>query len=222
MIAGIIPIAIAAIAGAYALLVIRAAPGRRDNMMFGALALTDASMTAWRGINVLSGDTIIANTVTLPGAFASSLSAIFTIDFVASFPRHHGMSWRWRTALITWGIVGGLVTVLIDWHGQWGHAVSEWVFFGPATLIVIVLGVRAWRLTDEPAARTVIVFAVVSSRLIVICAPASAVGRVIVNDPPVASATITSPTFAAYVVVARTNWLISDPYRSVSGWAVYT
>ena len=55
MIGGVVALAIAAIGAAYAGLVIKADPHRRDNIMFGALALTDATMTAWRGINVLSG-----------------------------------------------------------------------------------------------------------------------------------------------------------------------
>ena len=156
MIAGVIPIAIAAIAAAYALLVIRAAPGRRDNLMFGALALTDAAMTTWRGITVLSGDSIVSASVTLPCSIATILLAVFTIDFVASFPRRPGMRWGWRAALIAWGIAGGLVVVLIDWHNDWSHTTSEWVFFAPATLLIMALGYRAWRLTDDRAARTVI------------------------------------------------------------------
>src|SRR6185312_2863749 len=67
-----------------------------------------------------------------------------------------GMSRGLRLALVAWGIVGALVVVLIDWHGDWSHTVSEWVFFAPSTLLIIALGYRAWRLTDDRAARIVI------------------------------------------------------------------
>jgi len=84
---GVLPLAIAAIGAAYAGLVIRAAPNRRDNVMFGLLAMTDAAMTAWRGVNVLAGDSIVNSAVTLPCAIATIVLAVFSIDFMASFPR---------------------------------------------------------------------------------------------------------------------------------------
>ena len=59
MIAGLIPIAIAAIGAAYAVLVFRGSR-RRDNVVFALLALTDAGMTAWRGLNVLTGGSIVS------------------------------------------------------------------------------------------------------------------------------------------------------------------
>ena len=60
---GVVVLAIAAIGAAYAGLVLRAAPKRRDNLLFGALALSDAVMTAWRGVNVLAGWPIITPAV---------------------------------------------------------------------------------------------------------------------------------------------------------------
>jgi signal transduction histidine kinase len=149
MIGGVVALAIAAIGAAYAGLVIKADPGRRDNLMFGALALTDAAMTAWRGINVLSGDAIVAPSVTVPCAVATIVLAVFTIEFVFGFPRRECFGWRWRLALIAWALVAAAITV----HDA---DCSEWVFFAPATLLILVLGGRSWLLTSDRDARTVI------------------------------------------------------------------
>jgi signal transduction histidine kinase len=156
MIGGVVALAIAAIGAAYAGLAIKADPRRRDNLMFGALALTDASMTAWRGINVLSGDSIVADSVTLPCSIATILLAVFTIEFIYGFPRRECFGWRWRTALIAWAFVGALVCILCDWKGDWNHTASEWVFFAPATVLIVVLGWRSWMKTSDRDARTVI------------------------------------------------------------------
>ena len=149
MIGGVVALAIAAIGAAYAGLVIKADPHRRDNIMFGALALTDATMTAWRGINVLSGDSILAASVTLPCALATILLAVFTIEFIVGFPRRAGPSTRWRLALVAWAVAAAAVTI-------YDQAWSEWAFFAPATLLVLVLGARSWRATTDRGARTVI------------------------------------------------------------------
>src|SRR4051794_38869084 len=111
--------------------------------MFGALAMTDAAMTAWRAVNVLSGDSIVNSAVTLPCALATVVLAVISIDFIASFPRRPGMSWRWRALLWMWGLAGGVVIIAIDAGNEWGHSTAEWVFFAPATLLVFALGARA-------------------------------------------------------------------------------
>ena len=54
MIYGLIPLAISAIGVTYATLVFRGSL-RRDNVVFGVLALVDAAMTAWRALNALTG-----------------------------------------------------------------------------------------------------------------------------------------------------------------------
>jgi signal transduction histidine kinase len=153
---GILPLAIAAIGAAYAGLVIRAAPYRRDNVMFGALALTDAAMTAWRGFNVIAGDSIVDSAVTIPCSLATIVLALITIDFIASFPRRPSMGWRWRTLLIAWGLAATLVLVRFDHGYDWRRSVSEWMFFAPALLVVLALGVVAWRRTRDRDAHTVI------------------------------------------------------------------
>ena len=156
MIGGILALAIAAIGAAYAGLVIRAAPHRRDNVMFGALALTDAAMTAWRGFNVLSGESIVNAAVTIPCSLATIVLACLTIDFVASFPRRRGMGWRWRSLLIAWALAGAALLVIVDRGFEWRKSASEWAFFAPATLLVFVLGGVAWRRTRDRDARAVI------------------------------------------------------------------
>ncbi len=156
MIGAILSLAIAAIGAAYAGLVIRAAPHRRDNVMFGALALTDAAMTAWRGFNVLSGESIVNASVTIPCSLATIVLALLTIDFVASFPRRPGMSWRWRGLLIAWGLVAAAALVAVDGGYEWRKSLSEWIFFAPATLLVFVLGGVAWGRTRDRDARAVI------------------------------------------------------------------
>jgi signal transduction histidine kinase len=156
LIGGILALVIAAIGAGYATLTIRAAPTRRDNLMFGAIAMTDAAMTAWRAVNVLSGDSIVASAVTLPCALTTIVLAVVSIDFIASFPRRPGMDWKWRTLLVVWALAGAVVTIVIDAGNKWGHSVAELVFFAPATMIVVALGWRAWRRAEGRAERTVI------------------------------------------------------------------
>lgn len=156
MIGGLIALVIAAIGAAYAVLVIRAAPTRHDNVTFGALALVDATITAWRGISVVSGESIVANVVTLPCALGTIVLAVLTIEFVASFPRRASMASRRRGLVIAWALGGAIVVAAIDRAHDWSHSLSEWVFFAPATLFIFVLGARAWRRTTDRGERTVI------------------------------------------------------------------
>src|SRR5213075_3477265 len=84
---GIIALAIAAIGAAFAVLVYRSAPHRHDNVVFAALAAVDAIMTAWRGLCVLAGDSIIDSAVTLPCSVGTVMLAVLTFEFVTAFPR---------------------------------------------------------------------------------------------------------------------------------------
>ena len=156
MTGGIIALAVAAIGAAYAFLVIRAAPERRDNAMFGALALVDASMTAWRGVNVIAGDSIVDAAVTLPCALGTMVMAVISIDFMASYPRRPAMSWRWRGALFAWAGVAAVLLFAIDHERPAGVSLTEGVFFIPATVVTFYLGGRAWKQTTNRDERTVI------------------------------------------------------------------
>ena len=157
MIGGVLALAIAAIGAAYAGLVLRAAPTRRDNVMFGALALTDAATTGWRGLNVLSGSSIVDPTVTLPCSLSTILLAVITIDFMASFPRKRGMPGYCRAALIAWAVAAGAIVIFIDrGHSGAGHSAAEWAFFLPATIAVFMLALPALRRTGNRDERTVI------------------------------------------------------------------
>jgi len=157
VIGGLLTMLIAAIGAAYGGLVIRAAPTRRDNLMFGMLAMTDAAMILWRSVNVLSGQSIISPTVTLPCAIGTVIMALITLDFLSGFPRRKPMRWRWRLLLIAWGASAIMTTAFIDGGKQWSALrIAELTFFIPNTLVVFVLGAIAWRRTDDRSARIVI------------------------------------------------------------------
>jgi signal transduction histidine kinase len=151
LIAGLIPLAIAKIGAAYAVLVLRGWR-RRDNLMFGLLALTDAAMTAWRGINVLTGDRITAPSVMVPCEFATIVLAMLTLEFVSAFPRRPAMAWRWRAAMLAWGAIG---VVVVARSGRFAMT-SELGFFGPTTALIAVVSARAFRATPRRDARIVL------------------------------------------------------------------
>ena len=157
MIGGLLALAIAAVGASYGGLVIRAAPTRRDNLVFGVLAMTDAAMILWRGVAVLSGESIVSTTVTVPCAFGSVGLALITMEFLWSFPRRRPMRWRVRAVLIAWGLVGITAVAMVDTGKPWqAFRLAELVFYLPATLFIFVLGGRAWRRTHDRDARTVI------------------------------------------------------------------
>jgi hypothetical protein len=103
---GLVPLAIAAIGASYAALVLRGWR-RHDNLMFGLLALTDAAMVAWRGVNVLTGGSLISRGVLVPCMLGTVVLAVLTLEFVSAFPRRRPMTWRWRAAMLAWGALGG-------------------------------------------------------------------------------------------------------------------
>ena len=160
MIAGLIPLAISAIGASYAALVLRDWR-RRDNLMFGLLALTDALMTGWRGLNVLTGAAIIAPSVVMPCMFATIVLEMFTLEFVTGFPRRPAMAWRWRCPMLAWGAVGvALATVSVV--TGWTSGPIEVAFFLPSTLLIFAVNAHAYRHTTRRDAR--IVIAIVSFR----------------------------------------------------------
>jgi signal transduction histidine kinase len=73
-----------------------------------------------------------------------------TFEFVTAFPRRKPMSWRWRGLMLAWG-VWAIVMVALE-HVD----IAQWGFFFPGTLLIVVLGMRTWRLTTDRAARAVI------------------------------------------------------------------
>jgi signal transduction histidine kinase len=155
---GLIPLAVAAIEASYAALVLRGGR-RRDNLMFGLLALDDAAMTAWRGLNVLTGGSIISNSVLLPCMIGTITLAVLSLDFIVSFPRQPAMCWRWRCPLIVWAAIGIVASLLSDRPGDVNDRLSRMVdgtFLIPITLLVIALGVRSFQRTKDRAARIVI------------------------------------------------------------------
>jgi signal transduction histidine kinase len=156
--AGLIPLAVATVGASYAALVLRGWR-RRDNLMFGLLALTDAAMTAWRGVNVLTGGSIVAPGVLVPCMIGTIGLALLTFEFISAFPRRPPMSWRWRAAMLAWGTIAVvLILVTIDpaQADEWTNALAELVFFAPATIVVFILGARAMTRTNQRDERIVI------------------------------------------------------------------
>ena len=154
--AGVVIMLIAAVGAAYAGLVLRAAPHRRDNALFGALALVDAGMTAWRGVNVLVGWRIVNPAVAVPCAFIVVVMAVISIEFMASFPRRPAPARRWTCAVIAWGVLGVVVLVVSPPGTTAGFWLPELTFYLPSTLVLFALGARAWTTTTDRRARAVI------------------------------------------------------------------
>src|SRR5215468_5893702 len=111
--------------------------------MFGLLALTDAAMTAWRGVNVLTGGSIIASSVLVPCMLGTVVLALLTLEFVSAFPRRAPMRWRWRAPMLVWGVAGAVISFVTAESNHFAASnspLAELVFFGPATVLVFVLG----------------------------------------------------------------------------------
>ncbi len=157
MIGGAIALMIAAIGAAYAGLVIRAAPKRRDNVMFGILAAIDASMTMWRGVSALSGESVVDASSTIPCAFGTILLALVSVEFITSFPRRPALAWKWRLPLWAWAAFAAWRVVDHPTIDRLDYFDAELTFFLPVTILVMVLGARARRRTAETSARIVIV-----------------------------------------------------------------
>ena len=130
---GLVPLAIAAIGASYAALVLRGWR-RRDNLMFGLLALTDALMVAWRGANVLTGGSIIAASVLVPCMLGTVVLALLTLEFVTAFPRRPAMSPRWRAAMLAWARSARAVVRRRDTGNYSTRPTSyrRWCSLGPA------------------------------------------------------------------------------------------
>ena len=155
---GLIPLAIAAIGGSYGILVLRGWR-RRDNLMFGLIAVTDSLITAWRGVNVLTGGSIVARGVITPCMYGTIILALLAPEFIVAFPRRRPMSWRWRALLLAWGVAGAILSWNAREPGNFvdpGELLAELVFYIPATLLVFGLGLRTYLRTPERDARIVI------------------------------------------------------------------
>jgi signal transduction histidine kinase len=155
---GLVPLAIATVGASYAALVLRGWR-RRDNLMFGMLALTDAAMNAWRGLYVSIGGSIIAPCVLVPSMIGTVAVALLTLEFVSAFPRRRPMSWRWRGVMLAWGALAvAIIAATVDPADimTQSNMIAEVVFFMPATLLVFVLGGRAFASTRQRDARIVI------------------------------------------------------------------
>jgi signal transduction histidine kinase len=155
MLGGLITLAVAAIGAAYAVLVLRAAPHRRDNQMFGKLVLLDAATTAWRALNVFAGESLTAASFNLPCGISTIGLALLTIEFIAAFPRRPSITWRSRALLLVWAGVA-VVVMTIEGSVDMPLRITQWVFFTPVTFVIFAVGWRSWRQTSDRDARIVI------------------------------------------------------------------
>ncbi len=155
MLGGLITLAVAAIGGAYAVLVLRAAPHRRDNVTFGKLALLDATITTWRALNLLAGESLTASALNVPCALGTIGLALLTMEFISAFPRRPSITWRCRGPILLWA-AGAAVLLFIETSGGIPFRISQWAFFTPVTFVIFALGWRSWRRTADRNAHVVI------------------------------------------------------------------
>jgi signal transduction histidine kinase len=152
-----VPLAVATIGASYAALVLRGWR-RRDNLMFGLLALTDAAMTAWRGVNVLTGGSMVAFGVMVPCMIGTVLLAVFSLEFIVPFPRRRAFAWPWRIALLAWATWAVVLAVVTTERGprEGPNMLVELTFFGPVTFLTFALAARSYRRTRDRDARIVL------------------------------------------------------------------
>ncbi len=155
MLGGLITLAVAAIGGAYAVLVLRAAPHRRDNLTFGKLALLDAAIATWRALNLLAGESLTASSFNLPCGIGTVGLALLSLEFISAFPRRPSITWRWRAPMLIWA-GGGLAVLFVEGYYGMPFRISQWAFFTPMTLVIFAVGWRSWRRTPDRHAHTVI------------------------------------------------------------------
>src|SRR5262249_51415038 len=141
--------------GAYAVLVLRAAPHRRDNLTFGKLALLDAVIAGWRALNLLAGESLAHSAMNLPCGIGTAGLALLTMEFIWAFPRRPSMAWRYRALLLLWA-AAGVALMFLDSYRLTPFRISQWFFFTPVTLLIFAMGWRSWRLTPDRNAHTVI------------------------------------------------------------------
>ena len=152
---GLIPLAIATIGAAFAGLVLRGYP-RRDNRVFGVLVLLDAAMSAWRGLNVVTGGSITSPGVLVPCGFGTIALSVLTFEFVTAFPRRPAVRWRWRAPIIVWS-AAAVVMSMVSIGGPWRERTAvTFGYFVPITALILVLCVRAYRLTRQRDAHVVL------------------------------------------------------------------
>jgi signal transduction histidine kinase len=155
MLTGLITLAVAAIGGAYAVLVLRAAPHRRDNQTFGKLALLDATITTWRALNLLAGESLTATAINIPCGIGTVGLALLTIEFISAFPRRPAITWRCRAPILVWA-AATIALLLVEARGATPFRFTQWAFFTPVTLLIFAMGWRSWRQTTDRAAHIVI------------------------------------------------------------------
>jgi signal transduction histidine kinase len=152
---GLLLIAIAVLGAAYSSVVLRAAPQRRDNRLFFAIAFMDVAMVAWRGVFVLSGASIIDAWCVLPCSIGTTVLATVCAEFLWGFPGHARMPWSLRGALIGASAAASIYMALRPVNAP-GLRLISFAYFMPMTLTICVVGVRAWRRTRTVGVRLIV------------------------------------------------------------------
>jgi signal transduction histidine kinase len=156
LIGGAALLSIAALGMAYSVLVWRAAPRRRENRVFAALALCDAAQVAWRGIMILAAYPMDADVVLTPCTVATMGLAVLSAEFLwgaADGPRMP----RWlRWTIIGSSLVAAFITVYSP-HGSdgGGMAFLQYAYFTPMTAAIVLLAVRALRRSKRVGVRLI-------------------------------------------------------------------
>lgn len=144
MIAGAALLCIAALGVAYSVLVWRAAPRRRENRVFAALALCDALQVAWRGVMILAGYAMDDGVVLTPCTVATMGLAVLSAEFLWSAADGPPMP-RW----VRWTIVGssliGAGLTIVGARADGVMLVLELTYFTPMTAAIVLIAVRALR-----------------------------------------------------------------------------
>ncbi|HTJ45251.1 MAG TPA: ATP-binding protein [Kofleriaceae bacterium] len=148
-------IAIAVLGVAYATLVLRAAPGRRDNQLFFAIAILDVAMVAWRGAQVLTGHRLVDPSCLTACSVGTTLLATLCVEFLWSFPSQRPMPWSLRGLLVAMAIGASALMIATPRETPWRLVVS-YGYFLPITAIICTVGVRAWRRTRTVGVRLIV------------------------------------------------------------------
>ncbi len=148
-------IAIAVLGVAYSSMVLRAAPGRRDNQLFFAIAILDVTMVAWRGVFVLTGGSILDSWCLTPCSVATTVLATLSVEFLWGFPGHARTPRRLR-AIVVGMAVAASTYMLASPRAPHGMTIVSWAYFMPITATICAVGVRAWRRTRTLGVRLIV------------------------------------------------------------------
>jgi signal transduction histidine kinase len=149
-------IGIALIGVAYALLVLRAAPRRRDNQQFFAIGLLDAAMVVWRAVEVMTGHRITDASCLTTCSIGTTVLATLCVEFLWSFPgQPRAPTWLRALTIAMAAAASAIMMFTPHLPGTW-HELVSFGYFLPITALICAVGVRAWRRTHTVGVRTIV------------------------------------------------------------------